>query len=178
MPAAWRKQNRTEAFWGSTCKVSRAMLYDTRNFFRVSRRTRWKCWVPLCRGKERGKRNSTGWPRDGIILEGFFRTCFPHVYFLASRWHDKRLWDVRRGSPCRRWGNGHVKNGKLNRRRINSWPKINALYVHRVGSTSFLMKERPAFRTCTRVTMLGCATFASDSRRDWIRARKARRSNR
>jgi len=107
-----------------------------------------------------------------------FPDVFPHVYFLASRWHDKRLWDVRRGSPCRRWGNGHVKNGKLNRRRINSWPKINALYVHRVGSTSFLMKERPAFRTCTRVTMLGCATFASDSRRDWIRARKARRSNR
>lgn len=78
-----------------------------------------------------------------------FPDVFPHVYFLATRWHDKRPWDVRRGSLRRRSGNGHVKNGKLNRRRINSWPKINALYVRRVGSTSVLMKERPAFRTCS-----------------------------
>lgn len=75
-----------------------------------------------------------------------FPTLPPHAYFLVSRCRDKPLSCGRR-SPCRRPGNGHVKNGKLNRRRINSLPKINALYVRSAKSASAPMAVRPAFRT-------------------------------
>jgi len=34
----------------------------------------------VSRKRER-KKNSTGWPRDGIIREGFFRTSFPTFIF-------------------------------------------------------------------------------------------------
>lgn len=142
-----------------------------------------------CHGKHSGKigcfvverereswKDSAGRPRDDIVREGFFRRVFPgRLFFSLSRIRrDKPPSDVlgEKGVlPRRRRGNGHVKNGKLNRRRINSRPKINALYVSRAqGHFRSHGEATLAFRTCTRVTTSRC-----DSRQDWIRARKAPR---
>lgn len=71
MIADWEKETKSdcEAFWSATREVSRATFHDARNFFRVSRRTCWKCRTPLCRGKEREREIPLG---------------------VATRWHNPR----------------------------------------------------------------------------------------